>query len=1045
MHRLSTKVVPILAAMLLLVGSVIAQVTTGVIVGNISDQTGAVLGGASVTAKNRATGIAKTVTTTDKGEFEISPLPPGDYEVTVEASGFTKTVEESITVNIGSRITFNVALKPAGAEDVVTVSGEAGATIETTNTVVQGVVDNRQVANLPLSGRTFSNLAILVPGAKPVAAFDPTKARTGTVSIAGSTGRDANVSVDGGDNKDNVVGGVLQNYTTEGIQEFVVQTQNFLPDTGRSAGGAITVVTKGGTNELHGSFVLFERNDRFNKRDAFNPEFDKITGDGPFEKQPFDRQNIAGSLGFPIIKDKLFFFGAAEYTRENVSVVINPAAVRELKALNVFAQAGQIPGVTSVAALNTIPTPFRDTQFQFRGDYKYSDKSIFTLRYGHQTNNLDNDQIPGNSDITSGAITRNELRSALIRNTYTISNSTVNEFTFQFNKFDNRIVAKSNAPLLAFPSAAFGRNGNVPQSTFQTKFQFRDAISFIKGRHSLKFGVDYVFTPILSGSFDFASTPQVDFNTDPSVILAQGLTLGAADANGVPLFIDDVLLADGNSRVDQRVSQFSAYGQDSFRINNKLTFNYGVRYDVDLGFYDPKDGYGSQANNRAVLALQKIGRLPQGEDALAQDDKNNFSPRIGFAYDPKGNGKMVVRASYGLFYDQIFTNVQFFGLQQDGTNIYALQILDPIRLGVDPLPVQTGNLTDIPVAIGSGRFIDPQIVTPYSQQSSISFEYEVAPNYVVDTQYIHILGLHEFTNQELNSRIGAANPNFVVGTPTSQNPRQLNNLFAAAGIGPFSRFREASSVNRSRYDGFTIGITKRYSGSDKFKYQYGIHYTLSRTLAYGSPSLGASRNDFGNTFDNPFNFFRPIDLGRTGEDARHRFVVNGIVDLPYGFQVSSIIQAESARPFPVFNDASGDTNGDGRAGVEQAYVDSNGNFIRFKPGDIPSQLGRPLGPNPGRGIPYFQVDLRVAKTVKIGEKFKAEGYVEFFNLFNRANVGNNFNGALGASIATGKNTAPRDSVNLADLQPNGLLGSGFGAGTTVGVPFQMQLGFRISF
>src|SRR5262249_47615460 len=151
-------------------------------------------------------------------------------------------------------------------------------------------------------------------------------------------------------------GGVVQNFTTEGIQEFVVQTQNFLPDTGRSAGGSIAIVTKSGTNELHGSFVLFERNDRTMSRSIFNQEFDPITGDGPNPKSPFDRQNIAGSLGFPIIKDRFFFFGAAEYTRENVSITVSPASVSELKVLDQFARMGQIPGVSSVAALSTVPT-----------------------------------------------------------------------------------------------------------------------------------------------------------------------------------------------------------------------------------------------------------------------------------------------------------------------------------------------------------------------------------------------------------------------------------------------------------------------------------------------------------------------------------------------------------------------------------------------------------------------------------------------------------------------------------------------------------------
>ncbi|MBI4850952.1 MAG: TonB-dependent receptor [Acidobacteria bacterium] len=1033
MHRLSVRVLTMLTLLLALVGAALAQVTTGIITGTVTDTTGAVIAGASVTAVNKATNASKTVTTNEQGEYEIGPLQPAEYEITVESSGFTKVVQPGVVVNVNSRVGVKFELKPSGTEEVVTVSGETGATIETTNTVVQGVIDNRQVKELPLTGRTFSNLAVLVPGAKPVSAFDPTKARSGTVSIAGSTGRDANVSVDGGDNKDNVVGGLVQNFTTEGIQEFVVQTQSFLPDTGRSAGGSITVVTKSGTNDLHGSFVIFERNDRFNARDQFNPEFDRITGDGPFEKQPFDRQNIAGSLGFPIIKDKFFFFGAAEYTRENISSVISPSAVRELKVLDQFARSGQIPGVPSVAALSNVLTPFRDTQFQLRVDYRFNDKHQLYARYGHQTNKLENDQITQISDVTAAAVTTNEQRSALIADTYTLNPSAVNVFTFQFSKFDNQIGALSDAPYLVFPSVVFGRNPNVPQSTFQNKFQFRDSISVIKGRHSLKFGADFIYVPILAGGFDFSSTAEIDFNMDPSAILAAGLRLSNPD------LVDGLGIGDGVSRVDQVNKQLSLYAQDSFRINSKLTLNYGARYDVDYGFYEPK--FGSYENNRGLQALRAIGFIPQGK-GVPEDDKNNVSPRIGFAYDPTGKGKAVIRASYGLFYDQIFTNVQFFALQQSGPNIYTFVGFDtPYSFGVDPLPKQTGVLKNVPAG-GQLRFIDPNITTPYSQQSSINFQYELTKNFVVETQYIHILGLHEFANVDLNPRSGILNPNFAVGTPGSRNPRILNANFAKAGLPTFGRVRMASSISRSRYDGFTIGVNKRYGGDGKFKYQYGFNYTLSRTLAYGGPLLGASRNDFGNTFENPFQLFRPADLGRTGEDARHRVVINGILDMPYGFQVSSIIQAESARPFPVVD--GNDINGDGQFN-DSVRVDGNGNFIQFNPGDIGKNVGRTLGVNPGRGVPYFQVDLRVTKSIKISERLKAEGYVEFFNLLNRANIGNNFTGDISAAIATGKNTPPRLPVNLKDLQPAGLLGSAFGAGTTVGIPFQMQLGFRISY
>jgi hypothetical protein len=508
--------------------------------------------------------------------------------------------------------------------------------------------------------------------------------------------------------------------------------------------------------------------------------------------------------------------------------------------------------------------------------------------------------------------------------------------------------------------------------------------------------------------------------------------------------VEAAIFAAGNSRVDQSIDQVSFFGQDSFRVNRKLTINYGVRYDADLGFYDGKFGV-TQANNRGVQALQRIGVYAQGEDGLAQNDKNNFSPRIGIAYDPTGTGKAVLRANYGVFYDQIFQNVQFFALQQSNRSIYTTVVLfdqDIPRLGIDPLPTNPGTITELPAG-SQLRTIDPNITTPYSQQSSINFQYEFLPNYVFETQYIHILGLHEFVTLELNERIGAANPNFIVGTPTAQNPRSLDNLFRAAGFPSFGRVRQASSIGRSRYDGFTVGIQKRFSGSGAIKSQFGANYTLSRTLAYGS-AAGAGRNSFEFGFENHFNFFRKIDLGRTGEDARHRFVFNGLVDLPYGFQVSSIVQAESARPFPVL--ISRDLNGDGRA-ADYARVDSAGNFIR-QPGGITAQ-GNVLGVNPGRGVPYFQVDMRITKRVFIKEKVKIEGYLEFFNLFDRANVGNTFGdggiGDVNSSIATGRNTPPRDVQNAKDFLPTGLLGSGFGAGTTVGVPFQMQIGFRISF
>ncbi len=237
---------------------------TGTVTGVVNDEKGSLVPGASVKLVNLGTNAERIVTTSGDGVYEISQLVPGNYRLEVEATGFSKYVQEPVVINVLQRTTVNPSLKVGAIGETVTVTGESAALVETTKTDVSGVIDQRRLENLPVNGRSFASLAILIPGATLQPSFDPTKARVGTFSVGGSTGRNLNVTIDGGDNKDNAVGGILQNFSMEGIQEFALSTQRFSAANGRSGGALLSVVSKSGSNAFHGSAFGFFRDDALN-------------------------------------------------------------------------------------------------------------------------------------------------------------------------------------------------------------------------------------------------------------------------------------------------------------------------------------------------------------------------------------------------------------------------------------------------------------------------------------------------------------------------------------------------------------------------------------------------------------------------------------------------------------------------------------------------------------------------------------------------------------------------------------------------------------
>ncbi|MBA2525809.1 MAG: carboxypeptidase regulatory-like domain-containing protein [Pyrinomonadaceae bacterium] len=515
-----------IALFLFLVSPAMAQGTTGDIVGRVVDSTEKTVPGATVTATNKGTGQARTATTNDSGEFSITDLPPGKYDLTVEAPSFSKSLLRDYELNVGANRTLNIEMKPGEVTAVVEIMADSLA-IETTKSDIGGVVTPLEVQNLPLLNRTFAALSVIMPEARPVGNFDPTKTRVGNVAFNGGDGRQVDVNVDGGDNKDNVVGSLLQNFSYESIQEFQVLQHRWTAESGRAVGGVVNVISKSGSNEFHGSFFANFRDEALRKLDFFEKQ--RLAANPAFVKPTFSRQEIGGSIGGPLNfprfgeggpsyyngKDKLFFFFALERFRERQNVPVSQAA------------AVQLPFIPGVQFVSEIPTPYNDTLLTAKVDHNLTANQTMFYRFSYQKNDSPNDQVgnPANTDLSGGNTDNNKFYSFVTNHTWTISPTKLNQLAFHFQDFNNAILGVTTNPRLCFSGCPaggieIGANVNVPQATTERKYQFRDDFSWQSGNHGLKFGTNYINTE-LGGFFFFGSKGYtVTFFDSPALLQA---------------------------------------------------------------------------------------------------------------------------------------------------------------------------------------------------------------------------------------------------------------------------------------------------------------------------------------------------------------------------------------------------------------------------------------------------------------------------------------------------------------------------------------------
>ncbi|MBC7899173.1 MAG: TonB-dependent receptor [Saprospiraceae bacterium] len=928
----------LLASFLVLLAFVTAsaQQATANLTGVVIDQNGAVISGVTVNATNTATSLIRTTSTNAEGVYVISSLPVGEYELELKALNFKVFKVTPVILNVGQTVNFNSALEIGDITEMTELLGTVPL-IDSHTSKIDAVINDSEIENLPLNGRNFLELALLIPGNSPAPNFDPTKTNTVIISSAGQLGRGGNVMIDGTDNNDDVVGGSLINISQDSVREFQIATNRFSAEYGRSASSVINVVTKGGTNEVRGSISFFERDKRLQGLPA--------TFDRGNSSPPFDRQQYSFTLGGPIIKDKLFAFGAFEYRNQDGATLVGIRDVPNRRITRGFALA-----------------PLDDALFNSRIDYLANDANSLNFRYSFEdveaTGSSKLDRALGSASYLQNL--KNRFHSFQSAWTSVISPSLVNNFSFSVNNFANATDPTEQGIQYTFPSILDGSSFRIPQGTTQKRFQFADTISLIAGNHSLKFGGEFqrVDSSLFLGVFrqgriefvqDFADA---DRNLD-GLINDNDLLFAVTLRSQFPE--RDVNLAD----VDN--NYFAFFAQDDWRVSSNLTLNLGLRYEADTNV---KNNGGYSDTNPLVSSFYRGER---------KADYNNLAPRVGFNYTV-GSGKFSVHGGYGIYYDRVTLQISTLERGLDGR---ALPV--SVRAGnalTDPngVPIfldQNGNflpfaprLTNpfsgfvLPGAGASGiNIIDNDLQNPMIQQSNLGVQWEFADNFVVRADYLHNFGTHFIIGRTVG----------VVNNPVVGGPDRVVNL--------------ESSV-KFKYDGLLLSVEKRFS--DRFGFRAG--YTLSKAFNYA--------NDDQIPFSNG-----PIDSNNlqleyapTPNDQRHRFTVAGTIEMPYGFRLSPILTLASGVPMDI-----NITTSNGQSRIPQLQRNAGGRlfktaselnaFLTNLNTTVPTNEQIPLAPaNAKFNDNFSSLDLRLSKVFTFGERYRLEPIIEAFNTFNTTNI-----------------------------------------------------------
>lgn len=970
--------------------SVTAQSGKSSVGGTVTDQTGAVIPGATIVVTKIGTGQTFETISNEDGSFLIQGLDPSVYKIEIKASGFASTSVDNVLVRVGDPLNIIGKLTPSAQEQVIEVNASEVQGVDTRTSQVSAYVSDNTLANLPLNGRNFIDLAFLLPGNAPGPIFDFTRANTIVVSSAGQLGRGGNLSVDGADNNDDQLGGLLQNFPQDAVQEFQIITNQYSADIGRSGSSAINVVTKSGTNEFHGSFGFFFRNDSLS---ALPPTLDpQIVRDNG--EPPFDRQQYTATFGGPLKKDKAWFFNAFEYRNQDAILIAGQRDTAQRRIVNTFTN-----------------TPLDDALLLSRLDVQPTISDRMSLRFSYQDLDATGTAFLQRSQPSTTHLQSSENRytSVVYNFVHTFSPNLLNDLVIQNNNYENKLTGLSGDTELLFPTLNDGSSFTNPQTVKQNRFQLRNNVSLNAGNHALKFGGEF---HRIDGNIS------VDLFGKGNVILIEDFA--SQDRNGDRVINDlDIPIAvtlKGTTRqpaVELDNNYFAFYLQDSWKVRPNFTLNLGVRYEVE------SDSTNKSFSNKINPILQPF--LSGDRDR----DKDNIGPRIGFNYDPFGKGRTSIHAGYGIYYERIVGNSLEVERRNSGLNtIVQLRLgseLDNNGNFVRGTPTLANPFNGMALASNLfGLFVlDNTFEHPVIQQFNFGIRHEIFRDYIVSVDAIHTYG----TKFVLSRPVGE-----VV---TNDGPVVVQNI---------------ESTAKNFYDGLLINVEKRPTKGFGFL----ASYTLSKASNYANDDQFVFVGTTAALLDpnNP-----ALEKGPTPNDQRHRFTFSGTFDIPFGIRLSPIFTLNSDVPFDIIlGDGSNrripliQRNAGGRQFRKGSDLNA---FIRQinAGGGIDG-----VGPLPfvrddlEFGDSFSSFDLRVSKSFKLSERVSLQTTAEVFNLFNVTNV----LGSSAVAFSGFQNVLVRDSEDPND--PGFLRSSSFGAklqnaggvfGT--GGPRAFQFAFRLSF
>lgn len=1028
--RLSRFVFAVFAALLLTAGAW-AQGTTGSIEGTVTDQSGAAVPGAQVVAKNTATGAEHNTSADETGFFRFPVLASGNYEVTIEKSGFNKFVQKNVAVLVGGKVNLSISLGVATLTSTVIVSEETPL-IESTRTQVSNLVNDTSVANLPINGRNFLDFALLTPGVTR-------DVRGGDISFGGQRGTLNSLTVDGSDNNNTFFGqslgraGVRNPYqfSQDAVKEFQVNSNSYGAEFGRAGGAVINVITKSGTNQFHGTGFWFYRDRSLNARDL-------ITSNANRAKAAYHFNQFGGNVGGPVVKDRLFFFFDYDGQRNNQA----QTTFLQLPTGFVAATAFETQALTYLNGRlgNYLRTTDNDV-ILLKGDWVITNAHTLNARWNRG-------RFTGGNNESSGTQVAEEHSGASLVNTdsltfsltSTLSPTKINQARLSWQKDEEPGQANSDLPEALVRQGGqtvftVGRNFFSPRETTIERWQFADTFTWIAGRHTMKFGFDFVRDDILnffpgnfSGSYTFGSLD--DFGRSLAGLpTSAGSTFtqafGGTGTTGAQTFPD--------------IREYSGFAQDEWRVMDNLTFTLGLRYDVQSVAQPPVFN--------PSLALANAGIRTD----FIHRDSNNLGPRLGVAWSPFGNKKLVARGGWGIFYGRTPSIMVGTVHSNNAINVTTLTFTtttNPVMPfypnTICGAPVTTPSCA-APATVAAGTasiyVFERDYDQPRVQQYNGGLEYEFWPNWSVAATYIGVKGSNIQRVRDINTpatiALGAIN---VQGATT---PLPLQYFTGARPVAGFVRISQFEGTGNSVYHGGTLQVNRRFAKN----YQLSAAYTYSKVIDDNPDATAVV--PFGS--DDAKIIYNPalpiLDRAVGANDQRQRLVISGIWQLNYtnsmnavgkailgGWELSAILNAEGGLPFTALlpTGAANDLNNDGNNRNER----------------IPG-----TGRNTFRHPKTVTLDPRITKNIRVTESAKFQLIAEAFNVFNRANIGptnisavavNNTQYTLSTSAATcgASFGVVRTSPALSGcLVPNAL----FNTPTAVRDPRIVQLALKFLF